>query len=67
MKRYISILESQDDVKPGDIILTGKFLNKKAVVKSFGTNDKGQPTVITDTGKEIPLYKFRIEKLMAPK
>jgi len=51
------------DLKVGDTILTGRFKNVKAVVKSFGTNEKGQPTVITDKG-EYPMFKFRIQKLM---
>ena len=37
---------------------------KKAIVKGFKKNDKGQPVIITDTGKEIPLLKIRITKLM---
>lgn len=46
------------------VILYGKFLNKKAIVKSFGKNDKGQPTIITDKGKEIPLLKVRLPNLI---
>lgn len=65
MKRYIT--EEQDDIKVGDVILSGKFLNKKATVKGFGTSDKGQPTLILDGGKEILLYKVRIEKLLPKK
>ena len=33
------------DLEVGDTILRGKFKNKPVVVKSFGTDDKGQPTV----------------------
>jgi len=47
------------DLKIGDIILTGKFKNKRVEVKSFGKDDHGQPTV---NGK--PMLSFRIEKLM---
>ena len=47
------------DLKIGDTILTGRFKNKKVVVKEFGVDDKGQPTV---NGR--PMLKFRIEKLI---
>lgn len=43
------------DIKVGDIILGGKFKNKKIKVKEIGTNDKGD---ITINGK--PLLRFRI-------
>ena len=46
----------------GDVILTGRFKNKRVTVKEFGTDDKGQPTC---NGK--PLLKFRIAKLMPKK
>ncbi len=48
----------------GDEIMVGRFKNKTVVVKGFGTDDKGQPTVKTDSGGEHPLLKFRIKKLM---
>jgi hypothetical protein len=35
-------------------------------VKGFGTDEKNQPTVITDKG-EKPMLKFRIKKLMPEK
>ena len=47
------------DIQIGDTILTGRFKNKKVVVKEFGVDDKGQPTV---NGR--PMLKFRIKKLM---
>lgn len=50
------------DLKKGDEILTGKWKNKRVKVKSFGTDDKGQPTI---NGK--PILKFRIKKLMPVK
>lgn len=50
------------DLKVGDIILTGKFKNKKVEVKEFGVDDNGQPTV---NGR--PMLTFRIEKLMPKK
>ena len=33
------------DLKMGDVILTGKWKNVREIVKKFGTNDVGQPTV----------------------
>ena len=43
----------------GDIILTGRFKNKREIVKTIGVDKLGQPTV---NGK--PMLKFRIEKAM---
>jgi hypothetical protein len=47
------------DIEKGDVILTGKFKNKRQVVKDFGTDDLGQPTI-----NGMKALKFRIEKLM---
>ena len=47
------------DVNVGDTILTGRFKNKKIVVKEFGVDDKGQPTV-----NGSPILKGRVAKLM---
>ena len=47
------------DLGVGDIILTGRFKNKRTVVKNIGTDDKGQPTV-----NGMKALSFRIEKLM---
>ena len=44
-------------IKVGDVILGGKFKNKKVVVKEIDKNEKGD---ITINGK--PLLKFRIIK-----
>ena len=43
----------------GDVILTGRFKNKREIVKTIGVDKLGQPTV---NGK--PMLKFRIEKAM---
>ena len=50
------------DLEPGDIILTGKFKNKRKVVKSIGKDEYGQPTI---NGKSI--LKFKIEKHLPKK
>ena len=54
------IAEALDlDIEIGDVILTGRFKNKRAVVKEIGTDDMGQPTV-----NGMKALSFRIEKLM---
>ena len=45
------------DIEVGDVILGGKYKNKRMVVKDIGEDELGQPTV---NGK--PILKFRIEK-----
>ena len=45
------------DIKVGDILMGGKFKNKKVVVKEIGKNEKGDVTI---NGK--PLLRFRIQK-----
>ena len=47
------------DLEVGDVILTGRFKNKRTVVKSIGTDDMGQPTI-----NGTKALSFRIEKLM---
>jgi hypothetical protein len=66
MKQYKPLLETQDDIKIGDSVLTGKFKNKLAVVTGFETDDKGQPILATTQGKKA-LYSVRIKKLIPKK
>ena len=47
------------DLEVGDVILTGKFKNKRKVVKDFSKDDLGQPTI-----NGMKVLTFRIEKLM---
>ena len=47
------------DLEVGDVILTGKFKNKRKIVKDFGKDDFGQPTI-----NGMKALNFRIEKLM---
>ena len=49
--------EIKVDIKVGDIILGGKFKNKRIEVKDIGKDEYGQPTI---NGKSI--LKFNIEK-----
>ena len=44
---------------PGDIILTGRFKNKRTVVKEGGEDEPGHPTV---NGK--PALTFKVEKFL---
>ena len=54
------IAEALDlDIEVGDIILTGRFKNKRAEVKDIGVDDLGQPTI-----NGMKALNFRIEKLM---
>jgi hypothetical protein len=54
-RKYLN--EMKLDIKVGDVLLGGKFKNKRIVVKEIGKDDLGQPTI---NGK--PLLNFRIEK-----
>jgi len=45
------------DIDIGDILLGGRYKNKRIVVKKIGKDDLGQPTINGD-----PILKFRIEK-----
>lgn len=45
------------DISVGDILLTGKFKNKRIIVKTIGKDDLGQPTI---NGRSM--LNFRIEK-----
>ena len=45
------------DIEVGDILLGGKYRNKRIVVKKIGVDELGQPTI---NGK--PILNFRIEK-----
>ncbi len=42
-------------IKIGDLILTGRFKNKKTIVKTIGVDEYGMPTV---NGKRV--INFRI-------
>jgi hypothetical protein len=42
-------------IKVGDTVLSGRFKNKKVVVKKIGKNKKGDITI-----NDKPLLKFRI-------
>lgn len=67
VSNYVPVKEKLTiPLEVGDEVRLGKFKNKKAIVKGFGTDPNNQPTVKTTKG-ETPLFKFRISKLMPPK
>ena len=43
------------DVKVGDTILTGRFKNKKTVVKKIGVDDHGMPTI---NGRKVVTFRM---------
>ena len=51
------------DLEVGDLVLTGKFKNKKVVIKSFGEDENGQPIFNNDK----KLLAVRIAKKMPKK
>lgn len=54
------------DLKVGDIMMVGKFKNKKATITGFTTDKHGQPIAKTDKGDQ-QIFKGRIKKLMDEK
>lgn len=47
------------DIEEGDVILTGRFKNKRTIVKDIGVDELGQPTI-----NGMKVLNFRIEKVM---
>jgi len=47
------------DVKVGDTILTGKWKNKKTVIKSITTDEHGMPVI---NGKKATTFRIWKEK-----
>jgi len=45
------------DIKVGDVLLGGRYKNKRIIVKEIGIDELGQPTI-----NGSPILKFRIEK-----
>jgi hypothetical protein len=58
--------EDDSSVSIGEEIYFGKFKNKSATITGFGVDEHNQPTIKTDKG-EMPLYHFRIKRLMRQK
>lgn len=50
------------DIDVGDVVMVGKFKNRKAEVKGFTKDDHNQPVLKTTKGDQ-KLFKPRIAKL----
>jgi hypothetical protein len=50
----------------GDVLLVGKFKNRKATITGFSSDENNQPVAETDKGKQ-KIFKARIAKLMPQK
>jgi hypothetical protein len=50
----------------GDILLVGKFKNRKATITGFSSDENNQPVAQTDKGEQ-KIFKPRIAKLMPAK
>jgi hypothetical protein len=69
MRTLINIVAEADQlelepVDVGDIVLVGKFKNRKATVKGFTSDQNNQPVLKTDKGDQ-KLFKPRLTKLMS--
>ena len=47
----------------GDVLLVGKFKNRKATITGFSSDENNQPVAQTDKGDQ-KIFKPRIAKLM---
>jgi hypothetical protein len=47
----------------GDVLLVGKFKNRRATITGFSSDENNQPVAQTDKG-EHKIFKPRIAKLM---
>jgi len=50
----------------GDVLLVGKFKNRKVTITGFSWDENNQPVAQTDKG-EHKIFKPRIAKLMSAK
>jgi hypothetical protein len=50
----------------GDVLLVGKFKNRKATITGFSSDENNQPVAQTDKG-EHKIFKPRIARLMPAK
>lgn len=47
------------DVKVGDTIMTGRFKNKRTLVKTIGKDEHSMPTI---NGKKVATFRMATEK-----
>jgi len=50
----------------GDVLLVGKFKNRRATITGFSSDEHNQPVAQTDKGEQ-KIFKPRIAKLMPTK
>ena len=64
MKRYKPLIEDITiKLNKNDVILYGKFKNKKAVFDHLEKDEKGQDIIVTTTGLKIPLLHVRLSSV----
>lgn len=51
------------ELEVGDVLLVGKFKNKRATITGFDTDKHGQPIAKTDKGDRL-IFKSRVEKFI---
>ena len=63
-KEFVNSLDEniKIPVKVGDTILTGRFKNKKVVVKNIGKDEHGMPTI---NGKKVVTFRLMKEQYIA--
>lgn len=49
----------------GDVLLVGKFKNRRATIKGFSKDEHGQPIAHTNHGDQ-KIFKPRVVKMMPP-
>lgn len=68
-KKLIEAVQKESDsldlptLEKGDVLLAGKFKNKRCTIDGFDTDENGQPVAQTDRGEQ-KIFKPRIAKLM---
>ena len=67
---WMSRIAKTYTVNEGDPVLFGKYKNKHGIIRDFGTNEKGEPTITIEspTGKKqvVNLFKIREDKSAQP-
>jgi hypothetical protein len=58
-KEFVVSEDINIDVEVGDTIMTGRFKNKRTVVKSIGKDEHGMPII---NGKKVVTFRKATEK-----
>jgi hypothetical protein len=64
--KYVEIKDDKiklPDLEVGDVLMVGKFKNRKAIIKGFDIDKHGQPIAKTNKGDQ-QIFKGRVKKLM---